>query len=518
MPNFKRSIVSVFGAGLLSGCSIAANPSIPGFENQITPPEILPVAKVIAALRCQLELAFNEINQTKERDLIGLSAPLHRNLYITPRQQLRYQTGSITFSGTVQEVRANGVTVTALIPVSGLTGGVLGPDFGGNVGNTNTETITRELEVTPNIRKSPPLAPKKPVFPEMIEPDDVDEDVIKERYIRQIETYFRELSKHTQLENTYKFKLAEWEKANPVPNKKMARPSCDIFDPGAITPTGEKLSPEERIKRIKAVTGDFLTTSVETAFQSSTTPYPTGLIIKGSPVKISDTSLTVTAQFIVTYGLDGGLSPTIPVSTPRLTSISPSATADYDETGTYNVSLSLPVVASSSADPRKLIYCTTQTLNKICVEEPFTEHRYNEVTKSEISKTSELSNSIMLNNSQIRLREILKDIPNQDIESLVKSIEPNLENTLRSSLANPKSVVRPFNPALAPPQGPGQPPGGNTTLNISPETETETETETLKPLNKDGLEEQLQKLLEEVSKARAPSGLITPNKNVGTSN
>lgn len=519
MPKFSRVLVSLSVAGLLSGCALAAKPSIPGFDDKVTPPEVFPVARVIAALRCQLEFAFEEINTLKIESLKELSTAEQRKQYETLLQQFRYQTGSISFSGSVQEVRANGTTVRAVIPISGLSGGLLGPDLGGNIGNTNTETISRDLEVTPNIRRSPPEAPSRPDFPEFILPDEIDESVAREYYIREIEAYILALSKHTYQNNEYIYTRAEWEHSHRNADSSTKKPSCDGFRTVGSPDSSEKPYSKDEEKRIKAIVGDFLTNSVVDAFRTSTDNYPSGLIIKGSPVAISDTNLSVTAQFIVTYGIDGGLSPTIPVSTPRLTSISPTATADYDETGTYQVILSLPVVASSSADPRKLIFCTTQTQNEICVEEPYTEHRYDEVIKAEMSGNIRVTDNLELSNKQFRLREIIKDVPSEEIGGLVVNLAPDLEKMFSDSFAQPKPPSEQLSPTQKLLRDLGQFSEQTTPFNVEPQSDAPApETDDQKKLTRDEVKDQLLELFEQTNSIKPSIGIITPNRNPGTAN
>lgn len=392
MPNFSRSLVSVSVAGLLSGCAIAASPSVPGFDNKVTIPDAIPVSIVITALRCQMSRAFMDINNMKD-DYLRYKYPEgygykgfqgkgretlkprdNRTVYevaeekVKLRQTLRYKTGSVVFSGQTKYVNQNGATISAVIPISGLTGGVLGPDLGGSVQNTRTDTIQRSFDVKANIRNQPPVTGKVPTL------DPINDQSLpyqRAEYAEKVITYIRSAIKHNRSLAELPDKNEAWDKKvkelRTRRSNKIPPNSCKNFI------ASNKKSPLE--------IGDFLQDAIFEAFKSTTNPPDEGVNQTDALLELTDTEVKITTAFAIAYGLNGGLSPTIPVSTPRLTSISPGITADYNKTGTYTVVVTLPITSSNSSDPRKLIYCEKIENASLCTEEPYSLETYSELKR-----------------------------------------------------------------------------------------------------------------------------------------
>lgn len=99
--------------------------------------------------------------------------------------------------------------------------------------------------------------------------------------------------------------------------------------------------------------------------------------------KILNTKLQIDTTFVVAVGVDGGVTSTILLGNPRLKSIGPGVTADYNKTDTNTLSVQLTLgtsekldSAGTPQDPRRIIYCDVTNIKQLCVEEPYDEDRY----------------------------------------------------------------------------------------------------------------------------------------------
>lgn len=377
---YRRMLPLALSVGVLGGCALNAQPNIPGFDEKVTIPEEVPVAQVINALRCQLARAFDEINSKKAEDFDTNGS------FTTATQQISYQTGSVSLSGVVKYVRANGVTVSAVIPFTGFSGSTLGPDIGTNVNNTQTDTISKSFKMRPSLLPRPMAMPAAFKKEALTREDKIRKAHAVRKYIRRAEIYFKTLD--------------AWQSP---PNPGAAGPACAAFKTASS-------SLDE---------GDFLETSIGQAFETSTTPVDDGGTFDGGTgiqPRLSDESVTISTVFAISYGYDGGLSSKVNYANPRLTSVTPGLTGDYDKTGTYTLQLVLPIESPSTNDSRRIIACKRQAVadheSELCVEEDYTQARYDALVQELSGSTGgdDLLIAYFTNNVKDNLENFMKDL------------------------------------------------------------------------------------------------------------
>jgi len=152
------------------------------------------------------------------------------------------------------------------------------------------------------------------------------------------------------------------------------------YDPAVC---GEKILLESGIE-----IGDFIERSMVALFKDLTS-VPVhysgkryGLIMTGKEIQI----LT---DFKIVQKLNGGVSSKILFGTPRVDNIGPSLSVDSDKTGVYNLLIKLPLDTGNETPSKRLHYCIQRFEKQLCVEEPYSKERLDELQK-ELSKLDEL--------------------------------------------------------------------------------------------------------------------------------
>ncbi|MBT5941213.1 MAG: hypothetical protein HOG95_14880 [Rhodospirillaceae bacterium] len=123
------------------------------------------------------------------------------------------------------------------------------------------------------------------------------------------------------------------------------------------------------------------------------------------------TKIEIESKFIVTQGFDGGANTTVTLGNPRLTSLKPVLSADYDKTNTHTIKITLPIGTASNVNDKKLIYCDIGNSGGklICIEKPFSEDAKIDLL-AKLEKQERLINSEGKCVDQENLNKLKKDI------------------------------------------------------------------------------------------------------------
>ena len=209
----------------------------------------------------------------------------------------------------------------------------------------------------------------------------------------------------------------------------------------SITPNTEPSGICDDQELDKMTVGDFVTKKVIEGFKTSV-----GLPIRPDkdsgkykpyePV-FTDTKFEFETSFVVNVDIDGGVTSSILLSNPRLTSIGPGATADYDHSDTYTLTVTLNLGNQATTDPAsgqpisqlRIKFCDVSDaqngrIKLLCVEEPYREDRYRKLL-------SGLDGDLPYGISQIALVTALKQVLEKDPGERPEALEKALENAVK---------------------------------------------------------------------------------------
>lgn len=129
--------------------------------------------------------------------------------------------------------------------------------------------------------------------------------------------------------------------------------------------------------------GTFVQDAMLAAF-NDTVKVPTSINANGETVLyepvLRSQEVTIDQSFVVALKVERGITVKALISAPRTDNIDPVGNMNSDRTGTYTLSIKLPLNTGDTSDPRRILSCVHSPNNdrSLCVDDTFTEAKLND--------------------------------------------------------------------------------------------------------------------------------------------